>query len=217
VRWRWWGVSLAISLAGCSSSWFDGASILVVTYSSGTNFLVLVTDQAANCPLSPSATLSIDGQGIPFTNCTGTSQTFGGNPPFSLRVTDRGQVADMDFDDLDPGTKATLIPDSPIPAGGNFAISIPPELQGRSVGDAQTLNTIDGTTGTVPTTSDGQSIAMQAPAQAGSYTVTVPTGDNSSPNVPGQVTSCTGGARCAASAATLLGPVVLVVSPVSAP
>ncbi|HEY6476261.1 MAG TPA: hypothetical protein VI456_06730 [Polyangia bacterium] len=230
MRVRGWGLVLAVAVAaGCGSgSKLDGTYITAVTYTLGDStletatspftFIVLVDDAAGNCPLSSSATLSIDGQDVPFTDCMGSSPPFGGNPHFTLRIVDGGDAAEADVADLAPGAAAMPIPDATIPAGGDFAISIPPELQGRPVADdAQIMNSVDGTVAFASITSDGQSISLQAPAQDGRYLVTVFTGDNSSPTVDGEVTSCTGGARCVATAADLLGPVVLLVGPASAP
>lgn len=227
----WWGAwggglgALALALApGCGGSKFDGTTIVVEVFSSGAGltspyaFFAAVTDAAGNCPLSSSATLAINSQEVSFVSCVGTSAAFGANPPFTLRATDGADVAEMDVDDLAPGTNARLIPDAPIPSGAAFTISIPPELEGRSVGEAQFVNTIEGTSVGAPTTSDGHSVALQAPAQAGSYLVTMRTGDaDGSPSVPGHVTTCAGFGRCAAIAGTLIGPVVMLVSPAPTP
>jgi hypothetical protein len=212
--------ALAIGLAaGCggSGSKFGATDLAVATFLSGNDFAAVVTDGSGQCPLSPGATLAINGQDVAISGCTGVPPTFVGNPPFTLRVTDGGESAEADVDDLAPGTKATLIPDSSIPAGTAFAISIPLELQGQPIGQAAIVNSTDGTSTLASPTSDGQSIQLQAPAQAGSYVVTVSTGDNGTPTPLGHVSSCTGFGRCVATAGSVLGPVSLVVSPASTP
>jgi hypothetical protein len=225
-RWRA-GLAAVAAAAGCGSgSKLEGTTMAVVAFRSSPptpdnltslfQFLALVTDAAGLCPLSSSATLAIDGQDVSFPGCLGTSQLFGGNPPFTLRVADGGDVGEADVDDLAPGAEAVLSPDTSIPAGTDFAISIPPELQGRSLGQATITNAVDGTVSFPSVTTDGQSVTMQAPPQAGSYIVMVATGDNSTPLPPGHIASCTGFGHCGAQAADLLGPVALVVAAASA-
>jgi hypothetical protein len=222
-----WGIVVAGVLAGCGSR-FDNATIRVTTaISAGTtpeqadapfSFLVSVLDGAGNCPLSTSATLTINGQLAEFAGCGGQSPAFGSNTPFSLRISDGGDVGQMDVSDLAPGTAATLIPDTRIPAGSEFGISIPPELQGLAPGDAQFLDGTYGgwTSASASTSSDGTAVEVQAPAALHTFTVLIPMSGPPA-GVPAHVATCTAFAHCAATVATVLGPVVLLVSPASTP
>ena len=122
----------------------------------------------------------------------------------------------MDVSDLVPGTAAQLIPDMRIPAGSDFEISIPPELQGLMPGAAQILDGSYGGWTYAPTTSDGTAVQLQAPAEPRNYVVNVPMTAPPA-GVPAKITGCTAFEHCAATAFPVLGPLVFVVSPASTP
>lgn len=225
-------VVAATAFVGCGGSRFDGTSMTIEIYSSldasMTNaFYVAMSDQNGNCPLSPNATLAINGTTSPFGSCTGASDSFEGNPTFVLQAADGGDQARMDVADLVPGIDATIV--SPaggqVGPGGSLTLSLPPALRGQVPQVARFTNTNAGDAYageiTYPTStaasSDGQTVEISAPQHAATYALKVQlwggATDSGSQVISANVLSCKGFTHCYAQALDQLGPLQVTVTP----
>lgn len=234
---RWRGILArllaSVAVAGCgggsSGSKFEGTTILLTITPSNpfnvmSSFSVEVYgSESGGCPLSPQATLTINGTPHYFGSCTATSDVFEGNPSFELQAADGGDRAEMAVAGLVPGIDAAVA--SPlggqVAAGGSLTVSFPSAFQGQAAqyGDFQNTDNRDSYSGmlTYPTSNDGESADVPAPQHPASYVLWVAMGPavgSSSPmSISADVLSCSGFEHCYSDAIEVLGPMMIDVTP----
>ena len=223
--WLLTGLAAAALLAGCGSSKFDGMAIYLfisspIPYTGTNTFSVAMQDNAGHCPLSPQATLTINGTTNPFGSCTGASEPFEGNPTFVLEAADGDDRAQLTASGMVPGVDATIASPASgqVAVGGSLTVTLPGPFQGEVPLDADFTNTstVDGYgTITYPTPIDSQTIDVPVPQHAATYLLSVQMSSVTAgvQTLVGQVLACTGFAHCYAGALDVLGPLTVVVTP----
>jgi hypothetical protein len=220
------GVAAAAVLAGCGGSKFDGTEIYLfisapIPYTGTNTFSVAMQDATGHCPLSPQATLAINGTTYPFGSCTGASDPFDGNPSFVLQAADGDDRAELTVTGMVPGADATIASPASgqVAAGGSITVTIPAALQGQVAQDAFFTNTsnVDGYAGmiTYPTSTDSQTVDLPVPQHPATYLLSVQMASPppSMQQIGATVVSCTGFAHCFPIALDVLGPLTVVVTP----